>query len=731
MYLRLPFLSGSVASTPLYVAMARNAPILAMSMNVTNGVSIQAFRMSPTGLTEIPVVGQVAGRTTLAVSISPDGKYLLSGGPNSTSAGYNVYVYDGSSYVRQRSSAAYTTYHIEDFEWLDEETVVYAFRGNANRSIGALRLDDLSTGGERILNEVTGLQYGMSQVHRTENGRNLVVACNNLAGATTIRTFSFNSSTRRIALTTTSQANNGGSEIAMRKDGYRIVSASPTGAVNGTGTKLMTASGVDAGYTVSNTVAQNLNGDYCSVLQINDSLVMTTSLSNGTYRFYQYQSDLSLAEVPSPIQFQELVSSNNRPKRWAKNTNYNGGYIAGWDGQTADLYVYYPLNEYKTTIVTDVKPVITSASARVEEAFRIDTKINSFTTQVISGEDESSYSFNLKFMPAFVRGQSNAVSQFEFVPFGTQYAHGKTVIPSITSTGFVSINLAVKDADTIIPEIELDGLVALPPQFEGDVDIGSFAITGTLKQDNFTTGDVRLPAPFTTSGKIASGEDFEGDVRLPVVQTEAVSKVDLAVFGEVTIPPVLSDGLIRPADKINGDVIIPDVVSGGFINNPWTIISDTLVPNEFSFGGLIDNPFAILIESDISSIETTSFIANGEEGVVVDATFGPVMTVAEMNTIEPEKLLGDVLIEMFELSGSVAPYSLIEGDTTIDFSDIFESESSIVMSNQFDSVILLSDITVDGYVELITGSEITVKLQNITTEAMAELLRRKRHMNLV
>ncbi len=731
MYIRLPAAAGAIKGIPNRVALARNVNRVAVSLNVSSGVPpVQVFEMTKNGLVEIPING-LRSSSQYAVTISPNGRWLVTGLFFTNTAGMTVYEYDGvGSYNFKKTYPSFATYRIDDFEWFSEDVVLCAQSAFTNKNLGGYRLDDISVAGELILSSQYSLNYGFTDVLRTDNNRNAIFGASNGGGNSAIRTAVYNESTRRLALTTTSQYLFGGNRIAVRKDGSRIIS-SRNPASGGLGTAVLFASGSDAAYTISSTQYQDgINTNYCTVLHVTDSLVMMNE-PNGSFKFYAYQPDNNLAPIATPLDMTE-VSAIGKQLTWAKNTNYNGGYMAGIDNSTADLWVYQPLKDYDANIVTNIKPITTTGTVQVQSTARISTTLNSFTTQIISGDDESSYTFNLKLMPAFLRGKSNIASQFEFVPFGTQYAHGKTQIPSITSKGFVGIDLEVMETETVIPSIEPEGLFALPPQFEGDTVISEFVSTGTLRGQDFATGDVVLPVEFEIVGKIASGEEAEGDVRIEQISSDGFVKPDLGASIDAIIPPVLNDGLVEPDTAVYGDVIIPNEFSfGGYVNVPWTIETDTLIPNEFTFGGFVNNPALANLETDIPSIETSSFISNGEEGVVINAYFGSILTDANLDTIEPEQLLGDVLIEIFETGGFVAPEETINSDTVINIVEMIESESSLVMSNQFDSVIVISDIEVDGYVEMITGTDIKVELQKITLNAIAELLKRKRHINIV
>ncbi len=717
MYTQLPTNASILKNVPTAMAVAESAKIFAASMPVTGGVMLQAFRIFNGQVQEIPVDGQATVSPGQAVSVSPTGLHIVTSGQRARNR-YDIWRYNVNTgrYYRQSSGSAFNNgYIITDFAWYDD----YFFVG------GMMNIDSGNTLG------------GMMAVTISDTSNTNTF---NPAGAAANRAtrafFSQDRSRLIFGIGDTGSPSARVWRLGNNNDFILEQTFTPGFAIADYRNDLIVGSRYDGNTDVlkysnglSMKQANLASGVSSANFVFGDKLMLNKS--NGSFAFYDLNPTTEqftpTATIPKGL---ANIVATNRAYRWTRTTPINKLLIA-YEYNKTEFSVFEVKDPGQITGNTLLpSPFKTNGSLAVTTSAKITTSLKSITTQLISGEDQSALSLNLKLNSAYVEAEPSGFGAFSYESFNMQYMHGRTRISRISTDGNLRIDNKIMMSDTLIPVITNDGIVALPPQFEGDTVIPPALTSGSLKPRDFLTGKTIFNTKFTVDGKIANGEVLEGQTIISgKFTTSAALKTDLGAFVDSTIPSIITEGLIQPTLAVFGDVEIDQITSTGFINNPWTINTETFIPN----------------------LETESFIANGEEGVKIANLLNDVMMDIVAFVFDPPiaqgdvslpKITNDATLKAFQLyearsaviidqlitEGRVNATSAVFGET---FLPEFLIDGEVKLSVIADAVMLIPDIISDAIVMLMEGFDVNVKLNSVQTEGILEILKRKRHINIV
>ena len=720
MYTKLATSSTLLKNIPTFIGVAREAKIFAASMPLTNGIMLQAFRININGqVEEIPVDSQLSVSPGQVVSVSPSGLHIVTSGQRALNR-YEIWRYNSATgrYNKQSSGPAYSNgYVITDIGWFNDYVFVGGMSNyDSGNTLGGMMLVTINqgAGSSNPFNPGGSATNRSTKVFISKDRTRAIFAIGE-AASPSVRVWAYDSNNQQMILEQTYTPG-----FAMGDIRNDLI----VGTRNGGGADVVkyansALTSKQANLTTASVTANYVDGDK---LMLNNA--------NGSFAFYdlnptteQFTSTTTIPKGLGPI------VATNRQYRWTRATPDNKLLIA-YETNTAAINVFEVKDPNLISGTTSLSQLTTSAIAKVTTTAKINTVLNSFTTQIISGEDQSSTLLNLKFNTAYVETKSQSFGAFSYESFNMQYMHGRTRISKITTDIKLRVDNQIMLSDTVIPSIKTTGITAVPPQFEGDTVISSFTTEGTLRSIDFLTGNTVIPYDFQMLGKISSGEFLEGQTILAgKIDVSGALKTDLGVFVDSIIPPVITEGMVKPDFALFGDAEIDQITIGGFINNPWIIDTDTFIPE----------------------IVTDSFFANGEEGVMVATLLNEVMSEIVALVFESPVIQGDVSVPKLVMDGTMKAFEIYqarsaviidnlitEGSLEADYSLFGETflpefliDGEVRLSVIADAVMLIPEIVTDALVMLMEGFDVNLTLNSVQTDAILEILKRKRHINIV
>jgi len=124
-FAKIPVNLSAFLASPTSIAISRRSNVLAVTIPVTSGVMVQAFRITDAGLTPITINGQLTAARG-SVSVSPDGTFILVGNTAVNQSRFQIWKYNTAtqqydSFLAGDTDASRFT---SDFDWLDDTRFV-------------------------------------------------------------------------------------------------------------------------------------------------------------------------------------------------------------------------------------------------------------------------------------------------------------------------------------------------------------------------------------------------------------------------------------------------------------------------------------------------------------------------------------------------------------------------------------------------------------------------------
>lgn len=327
-YTEVPVNAGQILAIPSSISVALNVNIMAVTIPLTSGVMVQAFRVTPTGLVAIPVNGQ---RTIPngVVSVSPNGTYIISSNTVGNTPRFEIWRYNTSTNQYDKHSTGPTvnnTYVLSAFEWMSETTVIAPMFETGGSGLGGiLTIDIVGNGSSVIFNPAGDVNNRAYSVMSSEDKTRVFFGI--LTGNTlTARSWIWNASAKSLSLT---QTVSGGYQFGdIRKD--LIVGTRPPN-VSGVGR-------VDS-FKYTNTLAQFqqgiVNSEDTPRFLADDDIVLNSSTG---VRFFRVEPDGTITtQIPTPkgLEGMETITS-----KWLWSKFNTQGVIAASNAAAKEVKVF-------------------------------------------------------------------------------------------------------------------------------------------------------------------------------------------------------------------------------------------------------------------------------------------------------------------------------------------------------------------------------------------------------
>lgn len=180
-YKKIPITAGQILGNPSSVAISRKANILAVTIALTSGVMLQAFRITPTGLTPIVVNGQLAA-TRSPVSVSPNGTYIVVGSTAVNQPRFEIWKYNTATgqYDKMLSGPTDSVRYTAAVEWLSEDVFIrggrYAIGSTYRGSTTVYRI--VGTAANMLFERLDSSGYGVLDIAVSRDADNFMTFFN-------------------------------------------------------------------------------------------------------------------------------------------------------------------------------------------------------------------------------------------------------------------------------------------------------------------------------------------------------------------------------------------------------------------------------------------------------------------------------------------------------------------------------------------------------------------------
>lgn len=299
-YKKIPIANGQILGNPRCIAISRKSNILAVSIALTSGIMLQAFRITPTGLTPITVNGQMTAVRD-SVSVSPNGTYIIVGNTAVNQARFEIWKYNTATgqYDKLLSGPTDTSrYSPNDggFEWLSEDTFIRSARfasGSTYRgSTGVYKI--VGSAANTIYERFESTSYAGTGVAVSPDGNNFITGYN---GALTRADSYFWDGNTGVTYVGSTTVGTTGPEYLTST---RQVAGPRTGS--GAGTKIFDLNG-ENDTEILGAIAQDLGSTTGTVVRIFDGIFFVNTASGAT--FYQFDGT-QYVTIPAPTGLSEI-----------------------------------------------------------------------------------------------------------------------------------------------------------------------------------------------------------------------------------------------------------------------------------------------------------------------------------------------------------------------------------------------------------------------------------------